>query len=678
MVHNIAIAAFLVLLQPTYAITYTGFLVDNFCVDRCDGKVDGKPCAVDGSNTFTNPVPHLLHCMTDVKVCRESGFSLMEQDTTGNYVPKYTLSEAGDAAALAVLQAYQKKNGDTTNVTVTVTGQVENGRLTPTSVEYAGFVAYTGYLTDNFCVKACAGQFDGAPCAVDGTNTFTNPAKHHVFCMTDVEVCKESGFSLLEKDSLTGFFMPKYTLTDAGNTAALVFLEGLKTQFTGEKDDVFVTVVGEVVSPTPSQMGGILLEATSFSLVGSLGGDNEPDTHTDTSGDFKSQVPGYSKTVVLEADTFWFSWNLDVASTTLEVVYQVAADKVDSQGSWAALGFSASGNMVGSQAVIFSSSANGGAMQLYDLNSKQLDGSAYSLASDQSLFVGSPKMEGKAAFQGVDRFTYKFELDYTKLKTGLFKADADTFILHAFGKGEVQYHGPNRGATVVNLASGGANAVVDKTLDYILGHGFLMLFGWGLCIPSGITSARFLKKHPWWFHVHVGGNVFGLLLATAGFIIALVKFDVFSGVSPGASLSNSHGIIGITVMAAGWLQPFLGLIRPHNTKPLQPIRKIWNLLHWGVGRAATLLAFANIIIGVHVARKLYDDSTSLDVINALIYIFLLGFGVLWICILEPIKYIYESLQLPSITAPTLQQPSINVSTPKEAPAGEVHSADRRP
>ena len=378
-----------------------------------------------------------------------------------------------------------------------------------------------------------------------------------------------------------------------------------------------------------------MIAITTFCLAVSAAASINPASAASIS--MKTQVPGYTKTDVLEDGAFWFSWSLDKTSNTLKVAYQVAADKVDAQGSWAALGFSANGEMIGSQAAIFSIGTDGPAFKLYDLDS----GYTVAPAADQAqFFVGEkPSMEGKAVFEGTERFTYKFELDYSKLKPGLFEASADTFILYAYGVGHLAYHEEHKGVKSINLASGKAVAVVDKRLNFIISHGFLMLFGWGLCIPAGITSARFFKRHdPLWFYAHVGGNIVGLLLATVGFVIALLKLDVFAGVPTGSSLSNIHGIIGITVMAAGWLQPFLGLIRPHNSKPLQPARKIWNLVHWGIGKAATILAFVNIIIGIHVARIMATDSTSLDVINALIYIFLLGFGVLWIFILESMKY----------------------------------------
>lgn len=82
-------------------------------------------------------------------------------------------------------------------------------------------------------------------------------------------------------------------------------------------------------------------------------------------------------------------------------------------------------------------------------------------------------------------------------------------------------------------------------------------------------------------------NVLGLLLATAGFIIALVKFE--------SDHELRHRQLGIAVMVLGWLQPLNGIFRPHvihadSSKTQVLLRTLWQHFHWIVGRAAIVCA----------------------------------------------------------------------------------------
>ena len=55
-------------------------------------------------------------------------------------------------------------------------------------------------------------------------------------------------------------------------------------------------------------------------------------------------------------------------------------------------------------------------------------------------------------------------------------------------------------------------------------HGSCMLVGWGFLLPMGVTIAKTMRhRNPLWFKVHRACNVLGLVFATVGFIIALVR-----------------------------------------------------------------------------------------------------------------------------------------------------------
>merc|ERR1712127_105424 len=126
-------------------------------------------------------------------------------------------------------------------------------------------------------------------------------------------------------------------------------------------------------------------------------------------------------------------------------------------------------------------------------------------------------------------------------------------------------------------------------------HGALMMTSWGLLLPTGVIWARFSKHLPdaLWFKVHRVTQPVGIILATVGWIVALVTFDVFSaGVSP----SFLHGTIGSIVMVLGILQPFNAFIRPH-AEPPSTGRKVWEIVHKGSGWFAVIFGLIVVALG---------------------------------------------------------------------------------
>lgn len=85
-------------------------------------------------------------------------------------------------------------------------------------------------------------------------------------------------------------------------------------------------------------------------------------------------------------------------------------------------------------------------------------------------------------------------------------------------------------------------------------HGSFMIIGWGLLLPTGVITARRFKHRPnaFWFRFHRGIQSTGLLLATIGVLIAIFNFTALS--SPGTT-AFIHGLLGITAMSIGLLQP---------------------------------------------------------------------------------------------------------------------------
>ena len=95
-------------------------------------------------------------------------------------------------------------------------------------------------------------------------------------------------------------------------------------------------------------------------------------------------------------------------------------------------------------------------------------------------------------------------------------------------------------------------------------HGALMVVSWGFLIPLGAIMAKFYKhRSPIWFHLHRGIQMLGLVLALAGWVVALHELAPFGGDAVTSSV-RVHGIIGCTVMTIGLLQPLNAVVRPHK------------------------------------------------------------------------------------------------------------------
>jgi len=152
---------------------------------------------------------------------------------------------------------------------------------------------------------------------------------------------------------------------------------------------------------------------------------------------------------------------------------------------------------------------------------------------------------------------------------------------------------------IINTQSAQLEDPAARFRRMALAHGSLMLIAWGWLLPTGAIFAKLSKHRPGdlWFKVHRIVQVLGLLLALAGWIIALNEFTVFQ--SKGES-NYHHGVMGITVMTLGLIQPINALIRPKAAKDGQaksPARKIWEYIHKGTGWIALLLAVPTIVLG---------------------------------------------------------------------------------
>lgn len=143
-------------------------------------------------------------------------------------------------------------------------------------------------------------------------------------------------------------------------------------------------------------------------------------------------------------------------------------------------------------------------------------------------------------------------------------------------------------------------------------HAGLMLTGWGLLLPSGVLMARLLRHRPsgLWFKVHRSVQVLGLTVAIIGWSVALANFKVFV----------FHGILGMTVMVLGIVQPINAFLRPHATEPGQTPatkRTYWERLHKGIGYFLLPLSALTIVLGT-MAVPVPSDKMLLQIVYGVI------------------------------------------------------------
>jgi len=132
-------------------------------------------------------------------------------------------------------------------------------------------------------------------------------------------------------------------------------------------------------------------------------------------------------------------------------------------------------------------------------------------------------------------------------------------------------------------------------------HGSLMLLSWGFLLPAGVIVAKFLRhKDPLWYRVHRTLQPVGLLVAIAGWILALATFGHYVFDSHALTGMTTHGILGSIVMILGIQQPLNAVLRPHKERGEERsmIRKVWELLHKGSGYVAVLLGIVQIAGGI--------------------------------------------------------------------------------
>ncbi|GKV18394.1 hypothetical protein SLEP1_g28788 [Rubroshorea leprosula] len=150
--------------------------------------------------------------------------------------------------------------------------------------------------------------------------------------------------------------------------------------------------------------------------------------------------------------------------------------------------------------------------------------------------------------------------------------------------------------TTFDVLSGSAAAQHSNARSLKIVHGILNAFSWGILLPIGAVTARYLRHvqslGPTWFYIHSGIQLSAFFLGTVGFAIGIRLGELSPGVVYGL-----HRKLGFAAFCLGALQTLALLFRPKTTNKF---RKYWKSYHHFVGYSCVVLGVVNVFQGFEV------------------------------------------------------------------------------
>ncbi|XP_021739481.1 cytochrome b561, DM13 and DOMON domain-containing protein At5g54830 [Chenopodium quinoa] len=166
------------------------------------------------------------------------------------------------------------------------------------------------------------------------------------------------------------------------------------------------------------------------------------------------------------------------------------------------------------------------------------------------------------------------------------------------------------------------SAEVEQDLRPVLAvHGFMMFLAWGILLPAGVLTARYLKhmKGDGWYKVHVYLQYSGLAIVLLGFLFAVAELK-------GLFMTSLHVKLGMAGVVLACFQPINASLRPKkasNGESPSLKRVIWEYSHVIIGRSAIMIGMAALLTGMkHLGERYEEDVRRLT--WALICWFLFG------------------------------------------------------
>ncbi len=162
--------------------------------------------------------------------------------------------------------------------------------------------------------------------------------------------------------------------------------------------------------------------------------------------------------------------------------------------------------------------------------------------------------------------------------------------------------------------SGAVNHFIEPAVYW---HARMMVLAWGVCLPLGALAARYFKvtpKQDWprvldnkiWWHTHRLLQYSGVIAMTLGLIL------VWNRGTQSSLASWAHGVLGWSVLVAGWLQVLGGIARGSKGGPtdvkllgdhydMTPWRLQFECIHKNLGWIAIVVAVPSTVLGLCIA-----------------------------------------------------------------------------
>lgn len=147
--------------------------------------------------------------------------------------------------------------------------------------------------------------------------------------------------------------------------------------------------------------------------------------------------------------------------------------------------------------------------------------------------------------------------------------------------------------TTTNAQSSSISTSASYPYNLKRNHGALAIAGWGVLLPIGAIVARHCKQwDPLWYNMHIGIQFLGFIIGTSAIVVGNTLYNKLH------ADVQVHRSLGIFIFVIGILQVTAYFIRPDKEFKY---RVYWNWYHHWFGRLALFLASVNIVIGIRVA-----------------------------------------------------------------------------
>ncbi|KAG6416451.1 hypothetical protein SASPL_123881 [Salvia splendens] len=283
-------------------------------------------------------------------------------------------------------------------------------------------------------------------------------------------------------------------------------------------------------------------------------------------------------------------WNYDESTKTANIAYRHVAVATS---RWVAWAINPTGRgMIGAQALVAFQKSDG-TMRAYTspVNSYQ-----------------AQLAEGDLSFPVSDLSATYAANEYTIFAT-LKLDNVSSALSQVWQEGPLSAYSPAQhptsGANVLsagnfNLLSGQtgrtSGAIIDSRTKKKNIHGVLNSVSWGILLPIGGITARYLKvfpaADPTWFYLHALFQSSGYITGVARWITGLQLGRQSAGIT-----YTAHRIIGIVIFCLATLQVTALLLRP---KKEHKLRFYWNVYHHFIGYSVIVLSIINIFKGFNI------------------------------------------------------------------------------